>query len=402
MEKSMTDQRRSINTCKYGTGFFGGKFLPFHRGHLDCILRCASECEKLFVLLMYNGEEELQILEDYQGAFPAEHLSAHTRELALRAELAPFGNIEVIAYDCREADARAAREGKHPWFYECRDLIGLLGRFDVAYSSEPAYAETFRAFYPWADAVVLDERRARNPISATEIRSMPFYAAYDFLPREYQKLVNKKVLFTGTESCGKSTLVRKLAAVLNTSFTEEQGKLACERVGLPSPGAQMYPQFIHAQAMADAEAVRMANKVAICDTDAIVTEFYLNVLEGGGGLLSGDGGGLLWEGGGGLFSEGGGAMPLAQETARLNLWDAVFFVEPAVPWVADGLRTSSDQQDREAQARMLKDAYERLGYELIILDGGYRQNYERALFKIESLLGYHGESEEEVQRYGLQ
>lgn len=396
MEVFKTDQQRSLNgcidgvvdgnvcravtACKYRTGFYGGKFLPFHRGHLDCILRAASECEKLFVVLMYGSEEERQILEGFDGGpdgpgdlggrngrkgpFPIEQLSAHIRELALRAELAPFDNIEVVAYDCAEADARAMREGKHPWFYECRDMVQLMGRFDVAYSSEPAYSENFRNFYPWADAVVLDASRSRFPISATAIRSMPFYEAYEHLPREYQKLVNKKVLFTGTESCGKSTLVRKLACVLGTSFTEEQGKLACERVGLPSPGAELYPQFVSAQVMADAEAVRRANRVALCDTDAIVTEFYLKVLEGRDGL------------------------PIAREVARLNKWDLVFFVEPTVPWVDDGLRTSARQLEREEQARMLRGMYEQLGYKLVTLDGSYRENYERALHEIRRLLGY--------------
>ncbi len=364
MKELMADQQRSIKGCKYKTGFFGGKFFPFHKGHLDCILRCASECEKLYVVLMHNGEEERRVLANYSDKFPVEYLSAHIRELALRAELAPFENIEVLSYDCFESNERAAREGKHPWFYECQDMVELMGQFDVAYSSEAQYSEWFREFYPWAKAVVLDERRVRNPISATAIRAMPFCRAYQYLPREYQKIVNKKVLFTGTESCGKSTLVRKLASVLNTSFTEEQGKLACERVGLSSPGAEMYPQFVHAQVMADAEAVGKANMVALCDTDAIVTEFYLKEFEGAEG------------------------MPLAWQVAQQNKWDLVFFVEPSVPWIADGLRTSPMQEERERQAEMLKQAYRELGYKMVMLNGDYQENYEHALYEIQVLLGY--------------
>ena len=364
MNELTLDVRRSVNACKYGTGFFGGKFLPFHRGHLDCVLRAASECEKLYVVLMHNSAEERKILADCRGPFSIDELSAHTRELALRAELAPFESVEVLVYDCAPADERAGREGKHPWFYECRDMVSLMGRFDVAYSSEPAYSRNFREFYPWADAVVLDAGRVRWPVSGSAIREMPFWKAYGCLPREYQRLVNKRVLFTGTESCGKSTLVRKLASALGTSFTEEQGKLACERVGLSSPGAEWYPQFVCAQVMADAEAVNRANMVALCDTDAIVTEFYLKVLEGRSGL------------------------PLAREVARLNAWDLMFFVEPTVPWIDDGLRTSAEQREREAQARLLRSMYEDLGYELVTLDGDYRENYERALHDIRRLLGY--------------
>lgn len=363
MQNKMEDQQRSINGCKYGTGFFGGKFLPFHRGHLDCILRCASECEKLYVVLMHNSSEEREVLANYQGRFPKKHLSAHTRELALRAELAPFENIEVFSCDCLEADARAAREVVHQWFHECRDLVDFMGRFDVMYSNEPEFSRLFGDLFPGAEVVLLDESRARNPVSATQVRDMPFFEAYGCLPREYQKLVNAKVLFTGPESSGKSTLIRKLAAVLNTSYAEEMGKLACKRFGKTSPGPEMYPLFIHEQVAANSQAVSEANMVALCDTDAIVTELYWRMLEGGG------------------------TMPLAREVARESGWDLVFFVEPTVPWVADGIRVCERQEARERQSRMLRGMYRELGYELITLNGDYRENYERALFEIEGLIG---------------
>ena len=363
MKEQHRDRQPSVKRCTYRTGFFGGKFLPFHKGHLDTILRCASECEKLYVVLMYNGEQEQRILANYSDHFPIEHLSRETRETALRRELAPFENIEVLAYDCGEPDERAIREGKHPWHYECLDLVSLMGRFDVAYSSEPEYSQIFRRFYPWAEAVLVDPDRTRTPLSGSEIRRMPFHRAYRHLPREYQKLVNKKVLITGSESCGKSTLARKLAAMLGTSCTEEMGKLACERVSLPSPGAAMYPGFVFAQKVADMQAIETANMVAICDTDAIVTEFYLQLYEGK-------------------------ELPVAREVAKLNSWDKVFFVEPSVPWVADGLRCHPDQLIRIEQAEKLKAAYRGLGYELTVLDGDYRANYEQALAEIRTLLGY--------------
>ena len=362
MKEQVTGMQPPVKGCKYGTGFFGGKFLPFHRGHLDCIMRCASECEKLYVVLMHSGEEEQKVLASYGGPFPIELLSPHVREIAMRCELAPFENIEVISYDCRDADERAAAEGEHPWFYECRDMVSLMGRFDAAFSGEPEYCDNFRKFYPWADAVLVDRDRKGMP-SGTEVRRMPFHRAYVHLPREYQKLVNKRVLFTGTESCGKSTLVRKLAAVLGTSFTEEAGKLACERVGLSSPGAERYPDFVHAQKVADMRAVEAANMVALCDTDAVVTAFYLELYEGR-------------------------ELPVAMEAAKLNRWDKVFFVEPTVPWVADGLRIHPDQAARREQSERLKATYRGLGYELTVLDGGYRENYERALLEIRGMLGY--------------
>ena len=123
---------------------------------------------------------------------------------------------------------------------------------------------------------------------------------------------------------------------------------------------------MHEQVVADAEAVAKANMVALCDTDAIVTELYLRMLEGVE------------------------SMPLARQVANQNNWDLVFFVEPTAPWVADGLRVCAQQEAREAQSRMLREAYAALGYKLVTLDGDYRENYERALFEIEALIGKHG------------
>ena len=352
----------NISGCRYKKGFFGGKFFPPHKGHIDCILRCASECEKLYVVLMHHGRQENEIMANYSGKFPKRFLDPKIREAALRAQLRFFDNIEVVSYDCREADKRAFAEGVHEWTYECVDMERIMGRFDAAYSSEPAYAEDFKHFYPWTTPVLVDVDRTRNPICATDLRNMTFAQAYPYLPREYQRLINMKVLVTGTESCGKTNLVRKLAVALNTSFTEEQGRLACERYGVSAPPKELYPSFLFAQKEAERLALESANMVAICDTDAIVTEFYYELYEND-------------------------SMDMAFEIARNEKWDRVFFVEPNVPWVDDGYRTSPDENDRRSQAAKLKKMYADIGYELCILNGDYKSNYEKALAEIKDMIG---------------
>ena len=79
-------------------------------------------------------------------------------------------------------------------------MVELMGRFDAAFSSEPTYAEAFRRFYPWAEAVLLDEQRIEQSVSGTELRTLPLSRVYGRLPRSYQVLVNRSVLVTGTAS----------------------------------------------------------------------------------------------------------------------------------------------------------------------------------------------------------
>ena len=352
----------AVSACKYKTGFFGGKFMPFHKGHLDSIIRCASECEKLYVVLMHHGEQENEILANYNYPFPQKCLSVQIRENALRAQVKLLGNVEVISYDCRIADERALKESKHPWYYECIDMIELMGKFDVAYSSEPAYSKAFKQFYPWADAVVIDVDRQRFPLSATMLRDMTFAEAYPYLPREYQKLINRKILIAGPESGGKTQLVRKLAMMLNTTYTEEQGRIVSERFETPSPGLSFYPDFVFAQKEAERRAKEEANLAVICDSDAIITAFYAEEYENT-------------------------RLDVAFEAARAAGYDKVFFVEPTVPWVDDGYRTEPEQEGRYRQSQRMKEMYAEVGYSLEILDGDYRLNYEKALGSIHEMLG---------------
>ncbi len=347
----------------YKVGFYGGKFLPFHRGHLNCILRAASQCEHLYVVLMYNGREELDIMHNQTTRFNKKYLTPHIRELALRKELNDFPNITVVAYDSKPADDRAEAEGKHPWYYECEDMVKLMGKFDAFYSSEPEYSDICREFYPWAKPIILDEDREEEPISGTQLRNMVFTEVYPHLPRAYQQLINKSVLFVGTCSCGKTTTVRKLARYFNTSFSEEQGRLISEGFKkISSPGIEYYNQFLCQQYMDNINAIEDANMVAMLDTDSIITNFYAELYEDDG-LAVGD--------------------AISKETQ----YDLILFFEPTVPFVADGMRTHREEKARWALSAKLKDSYtKRYRKEVKVLSGTYEENYVNAIKYIKDML----------------
>ena len=47
---------------KFKAGMYGGKFMPFHKGHLYCVEQASKMCEKLYVILFVGGEQEIKIL----------------------------------------------------------------------------------------------------------------------------------------------------------------------------------------------------------------------------------------------------------------------------------------------------------------------------------------------------
>ena len=151
---------------KYKVGMYGGKFMPFHKGHLYCVEMAAKQCEKLYVLLFHGGEQELKILKERPNDdwLKLESREKHTREACKR-----FKNVEVKVIDitkCKNAD------GTENWDMETPLVLEACGKLDAVFGSEPDYGGYFKRAYPDAEFVVIDTDRKKVPISATMIRNM--------------------------------------------------------------------------------------------------------------------------------------------------------------------------------------------------------------------------------------
>ncbi len=152
---------------RFGTGMFGGKFLPLHRGHRYCVEVAAAECETLYVILFWGGADEERILRQRPEAW----LSAEARAERLYRLCEAVGTkAEVIP---ALIDVRALRlpDGSEDWDAETPLVRGLLGRpLDAVYSSEEGYGPYFRRAYPEAVHRLVDVGRVRFPISGTQLR----------------------------------------------------------------------------------------------------------------------------------------------------------------------------------------------------------------------------------------
>ena len=153
---------------KYNVGFYGGKFMPFHKGHNYCIKTACEECEKVYVILFYGGDDELKIIES-ATAKDKEMLSLDSRLSHLRKICDNYPNAEVHLIDVTNVKNE---DGSEDWDGETPLVLAITGKMDAVYSSEPSYSDYFSLAYPWAEHILVDPPRKHYPISATKIRNM--------------------------------------------------------------------------------------------------------------------------------------------------------------------------------------------------------------------------------------
>ncbi|MBP5224081.1 MAG: adenylyltransferase/cytidyltransferase family protein, partial [Lachnospiraceae bacterium] len=154
---------------KYKVGMYGGKFLPFHKGHRYCVETAVRECEKVYVILFHGGVDEEQIRKET----PELWLSVEERTAQMKRICEDCGSMaEVIPALIDTSDLRNP-DGTDDWDAETplvRALVG--GQLDAVYSSEESYGTYFNRAYPEAVHRLVDVKRVRYPISGTELRRM--------------------------------------------------------------------------------------------------------------------------------------------------------------------------------------------------------------------------------------
>lgn len=150
---------------KFKVGMYGGKFMPFHKGHLYCVEQAAKLCEKLYVILFTGGSQEIEILKTrHEKWLQPEDRAKHMKEACKK-----FKNVEAIVIDttkCKNPD------GTEDWDAETPLVLEACGKLDVVFGSEPDYDDYFERAYPGAKYIQIDVDRNAVPISATMIRNM--------------------------------------------------------------------------------------------------------------------------------------------------------------------------------------------------------------------------------------
>lgn len=333
----------------YEVGMYGGSFNPLHLGHVNDIIMASNQCKKLYVVLsVTNDSNEIDHKERYMWLKNVTH---------------HMDNVQVI-----EIFDNNTSKDTYDWKLGARDIKNNIGKkIDVVFSGDDYKDRNiWEGLYPESEIVYFP--RDIIKISSTMIRENP-YKYYGYLPKVVQQYYVKKVCVVGTESCGKSTLVKNLAMYFNTTYVEEAGRYICDEAGgIDNMQKYHYFEILFKHKQLEKEALLNANKVMIIDTDSLITLYYYNL-----GFNDND-------------SLNQAFANIAEGISVLNDYDLYLFLEPDVEWVQDGTRTYGEQSVREQNNKDLKALLDKNGIDYVTIKGDYQKRYEDSKNRILELI----------------
>lgn len=278
-------------------GVIIGKFMPPHTGHLHLIATAAAQVQHLYVLVC---------------TLPTDPIPGYLRHYWTREMCRHLPNVLVLHHTA----IVPSYPHEHPDFWPIwRDTIlahTAPAAIDVVFSSED-YGDEL-AQWLGAKHVCVDKARQQVPISATQIRVSPLQH-WAYVPHIARHYFAKKVVLTGPESTGKSTLAEALAAHYDTNWLPEFGREYWEKYADPRGQLKLadISAIVGGHLWREELAARSCNGLLICDTDPMVSSIWSEI----------------------YFHE----MPIwVQDLAQRLHYDLWLLMDTDQAWVNDGTR----------------------------------------------------------------
>lgn len=340
---------------KYKVGMYGGSFDPLHIGHIHDIIKAASMCEELYVVISFcEGRESVSKELRYRWILNS------TRHLS---------NVKIILIEDK-AVSKEEYNTDYYWENGAKDIKNSIGKKIDAVFCGSDYLGTgrFESLYsPESEIIYFD--RAEVPVSSTEIR-FDAMQQWEYIPPVARSFYTKRILIVGGESAGKSTLAKNLALAYNTNYVREIGRDTCDYAG----GEQymiaddLVENLLKQKICVD-EATKYSNRLLFVDTDALTTKFYIDF--------------LLDE----KNTQYVKTHNLADAINSLNKWDLVLFLEPTVSFVQDGTRSEEIASDREKYSNRIKLLFEQNNISIESIGGEYIDRFTKAKKLIKDKFG---------------
>jgi len=227
-------------------GLVIGKFLPPHAGHHELVDFALGQCERVTVLVLGASSERipLALRRDWMRArHPGARVVAGWDEL-------PVDFDDPLVHDAH---------------------IELMQRLlnepvDAVFTGE-AYGDLLAE--RWGVEHVLHPRG--GVISGTAVRADPA-AFWDALTPGVRAYLCRRVVITGAESTGTTTLAAAPTRRLGTVWVPEVGRVVSAARGLPYVWRDVdFEVIARRQQLDEDRAARVAGPVLVCDTDALAT-----------------------------------------------------------------------------------------------------------------------------------
>ena len=329
---------------RYKTGMYGGSFDPPHIGHMNCIIRAASVCEELFVVLSYSRNRDRIPMEyRYRWLYNSFRHMEHVHILLLEDSEKTKADYDTEELWQAGRDCVLAQIGKKVDVVFCGSDYEGTERYETLYGCPVIYYD-----------------RDDYSVSSSKIMEDPL-RWWDYLPEIERPYFVRKVLLIGGESTGKSTLARNLAIAFNTNCLPEIGREVCDYAGGNEDLMieEDFHEILLRHKVAELEAAKHSNRLLIVDTDALITKFFSRFLFSDPGVLERN-------------------DALADAIAAINRFDLILFLEPTVAFVQDGTRNEKFLEDREGYSEQIKRLFDEHGFSYHCIGGDYLNRFTEA------------------------
>lgn len=317
-------------------GFFGGKFLPPHLGHVYTLTQAASSVDKLYWILFSSENRDRWYCKNDNFAY----MPPRTRLKWMGKIAGDLENVEILHLD---DDNNGQDIGDaYDWEKGTRQVKELIPDLTDIFASDNKLELT--RYYNSVNINIIF--KSQN-ISATNIRRRTIDNVLKYLPKEVRQDFVMKIAVVGIESTGKSTLVKHLAKIFNTEYVPEIGRQYSESRKDQFDIASFDKLAIdHMSAVRKAE--KIANTVLFVDTEAVVTQYYLDMYMNS-------------------------YSPFIDSIAKHFKYDMIYFLMPDTKWVDDGYRVNNDPKIREELNNKLLNMFNDRDISLWVVNGSYNK-----------------------------
>lgn len=354
----MHTYQRPLTGERVGVVF--GSFAPLHQGHLDLIMRAKKECDGGCIVIVcgYDGDK-------------GEPLMPHSKRYRYVREF--FADDDLVAvYSINDTEQELDRypNGWTGWLKEFNRIwheeAHITAEKRVWYVGDEAY---YNDLVGLNEEVYLVDRKADNPICATDIRRNPI-ANWDKITFPFRRIFSTNILICGTASEGKTTLTRDLGKYFNAPYSWEWARDYMRESCVSEwelDGAD-YMAFLDGQYNLNKKMINSpANHgVFFADTDSMVTRMYAEYYAKDSVCNM-------------TQEEFDKVAIMADEFTKKCRWDKIFLVAPHGVFVDDHVRymAHSGMKERQELFEILCNNIKNSGNwdKVTVLSGNYYENF---------------------------